>query len=141
MSTYHEQKAKTKATRLYRRKHFYKVTCVRSEKLLAEVPWLKSQERDFCMMGYCQPTPEEAVSFIGNPIYDRLYDSAISVEEISKEEALRDFNMDNWSKQKVFGADKLQAQKRSLDVLLQDTKRDSQRSQTHDTPVNKELMR
>ena len=107
------------STRPYRRKHFYKVTCVRSNELLADCPWLKYQERDFCMVGYRQPTPQEAVSFIGSPIYDRLYDSAISVQEISKEEALRDFNMDNWRNQKVFGKEDMPARKPSLDSQIQ----------------------
>lgn len=104
-----------KAKRIYRRKHFYKITCVRSKELLTNCPWLKYHERDFCMMGYCQPTPQEAVAFIGDPIYDRWYDSAISVQEISKEEALLNFNMDNWANQKVFGADKLTERMCSLD--------------------------
>ena len=111
--------SKLSGNRLYRKKHFYKVTCVRSEKLLKDCPWLKYQELNFCMIGYCQPTPQEAVSFIGNPIYDRMYDSAIDVQEISKEEALRDFYMDNWANQKVFGADKLVEKKQSLDVLIE----------------------
>jgi len=105
--------------RPYRKKHFYKTTWIRSEKNLRTNPWLEPEEHDFCIVGYCQPTPKEAEKFIGNIMYDRLFDKVSCVQEISKEEALRDFRMDNWNNQKVFGADKIVEQKKSLDSQIQ----------------------
>lgn len=105
--------------RIYRKKHFYKVTWIRSEELLKSTPWLKNVEHEFCMIGYCQPTESEAERFIGSVMYDRLFDQVSKVEEISKEEALRDFQMDNWRSQKVFGAEKLGSLKPSLESQIQ----------------------
>lgn len=105
--------------RIYNKKHFYKVTWERSDVLLAEVPWLKNEERDFCIVGYRQPTPSEARAFIGNVMYDRLFDKVKSVCEITKEEALRDFEMDDWRYQKVFGHEAVHLGKTSLVYKLQ----------------------
>ena len=129
----------TSLIRPYRRKHFYKVTWTRSEKLLRETPWLKSDEHDFCMIGYRQPTPAEAEKFIGNIMYDRLFDQVSCVQEITKEEALRDFQMDNWRNQKVFGKEEPPERKPTLDSQIQ-----SAAGRTADTtarpiiPVSKE---
>lgn len=118
--------------RLYRRKHFYKVTWTRSEKLLAETPWLKRAQHDFCIVGYRQPTDTEAEKFIGSAMYDRLFDKVISVQEITKEEALRDFQMDNWRSQKVFGANEHRLHKVPLSDQIQ-----SASSRTHNSnPIN-----
>ena len=105
--------------RPYRRKHFYKVTWSRSEKLLADIPWLKGETREFCVIGYRQPTNAEAQAFIGSKMYDRLYDQVVSVQEITKEEALRDFQMEDWRYQKVFGAEERTFKKQSLDVQIE----------------------
>lgn len=102
------------AKRIYRRKHFYKVTWTRSEQLLKETPWLKPDTHDFCMIGYRQPTLQEAEDFIGSTMYDRLFDKVTAVEEISRDEALENFQMDNWRYQKVFGAGE-RKKKASLD--------------------------
>lgn len=102
---------------IYRKKHFYKVTWTRSEKLLAETPWLKPGTQAFCMVGYREPSSTEARDFIGNAMYDRLYDQVIAVKEISKEEALRDFNMEDWRYRKAFGRDDIPELKASLGHL------------------------
>ena len=110
--------------KVYHKKHFYKVTWERSDVLLREVPWLKDERHEFCMVGYREPTPAEAERFIGDVMFDRLFDTVSSVQEISKEEALRDFQMDNWRSQKVFGADEIHRFRSSLaDRLLDATAR------------------
>ena len=106
--------------RVYHKKHFYKVTWERSEELRKEVPWLKDEKHEFCMIGYREPTAEEAEKFIGTAMYDRLYDRVSSVCEITKEEALRDFQMDNWRSQKVFGYDEFHPVRTSLLERLAD---------------------
>ena len=106
--------------RVYRKKHFYKVTWTRSEALLKSTPWLKPAEHDFCMVGYSQPTCKEAEAFIGDIMYDRLFDTVGSVEEISREEALRDFHMENWRSQKVFCGQDRSTNKTSLDDIVHD---------------------
>ena len=115
--------------RPYRKKHFYKITWTRSDDNLLANPWLKPAEHDFCIVGYCQPTPAEAEDFIGDIMYDRLFDKVSCVLEISKEEALRDFNMDNWAYQKVFGADKFANQKVSLDEQIRNANSSLQESE------------
>lgn len=101
--------------RVYHKKHFYKVTWERSEVLRKEVPWLKDVKDAFCIVGYREPTMEEAERFIGSKMYDRLFDRVCSVEEISKEVALRDFVMDDWNLQKAFGFDEVH---KGIDAVL-----------------------
>ena len=92
--------------------------------MLREVPWLKDEKHEFCMVGYREPTVNEAEDFIGRVMYDRLFDRVCGVEEISKEEALRDFQMDNWGNQKVFGYEEVHPVRTSLMERLADaTKR------------------
>lgn len=106
--------------KVYHKKHFYKVTWERSEQLLKEVPWLKDVKEDFCIVGYREPTVEEARDYIGDKMYDRLFDKVCGVEEISKEEALRDFEMDGWKNQKAFGFEEAHPVRASLAERLQD---------------------
>lgn len=100
---------------IYHKKHFYKVTWERSDTLLREVPWLKAERQEFCMIGYREPTHEEAEAFIGMVMYDRLFDRVCGVEEISKEEALRDFEMEDWRYQKAFAYDEFH---KGIDAIL-----------------------
>lgn len=113
---------------LYRKKYFYKVTWIRSEKLLKDIPWLKREEHDFCMVGYRLPTLEEAEKFTGRIMYDRLFDKVIAVQEISRDIALSDFQMENWRSQKVFGAE--EHRKSSLDDKIQSAFIDVAKSQS-----------
>lgn len=124
--------------RIYRKKHFYKVTWSRSKKLLSESRGLKDVEHDFCIVGYRQPSLEEAEKFIGNIMYDRLFDQVIRVQEISKEEALEDFRMDNWKNQKVFGADDIPNRKTSLaDQISSAAVRAKETNSSRECPVKK----
>jgi len=118
--------------RVYRKKHFYKVTWSRSEELLKSTPWLKNETHDFCMIGYSQPTAAEAREFIGDVMFNRLFDQVSCVQEISKEEALRDFQMDNWKSQVVFDPNKLYKTKPSLDSLIQAASTHTEESSFHD---------
>lgn len=108
--------------KVYHKKHFYKVTWERSEELRKEVPWLKDVKEDFCMIGYRAPTVEEAESFIGARMYDRLFDRVCAVEEISKEEALRDFEMDDWRYEKAFAYEEFHPVRASLMERLADAR-------------------
>ena len=107
---------------VFHRKHFYRVTWERSEALRKEVPWLKDEKHEFCMVGYREPTAEEAMQFTGNKMHDRLFDRVCSVEEISKEEALRDFQIDGWKNQKVFAYKEFHPIRTSLMVRLADAR-------------------
>lgn len=104
--------------RIYRKKHFYKVTWTRSEQLLKETPWLKPAQHEFCMIGYHHPSFREAEEFIGSKMYDRLFDRVIGVEEISRDAALKDFQMDDWRSQKVFGTSGKRDRKPSLSAQI-----------------------
>ncbi len=106
--------------RVYHKKHFYKVTWERSEALLKAVPWLIDEMHDFCIVGYREPTFEEAERFIGDIMHDRLFDTVTAVCEISKKEALRDFQMDDWRYQKAFGFEEVHKFRASLAEKLQD---------------------
>lgn len=106
--------------KVYHKKRFYKVTWERSEALLKAVPWLTDETRDYCMVGYREPTFEEAERFIGDIMHDRLFDTVTAVCEISKKEALRDFQMDDWKHQKVFGVEEVHRFRASLAEKLQD---------------------
>lgn len=105
--------------KVYHKKHFYKVICERSKLLRVEIPWLKDEKHAFCMVGYREPSFDEAEAFLGDKMYDQLFDRVCGVEEISKEVALRDFQFNNWRSQKVFGADEIY-RFRSLSERLQD---------------------
>ena len=106
--------------KVYHKKHFYKVTWERSEALLKAVPWLIDEMQDFCMVGYREPTLEEAERFIGDIMYDRLFDTVTSVCEIPKKEALRDFQLNDWRYQKAFGFKEVHRVRASLAEKLQD---------------------
>lgn len=106
----------------YHKKHFYKVTWERSEVLRREVPWLKDEKGEFCIVGFREPTAEEAERFIGKVMYDRLFDRVCGVEEISKEEALRDFEMEDWRYQKAFAYDEFHPVRMSLMERLADAR-------------------
>jgi len=123
---------------IYRKKHFYKVTWTRSEKLLSEIPWLKREERNYCMVGYRQPTETEAQKFIGTNMYDQLYDKVVSVQEISKEEALRDFHMEDWRSQKIFSSNEFGLRKISLDEQIKSASSRTLVTTSPNKPLEKE---
>ncbi|MBR6701091.1 MAG: hypothetical protein IKL72_05115 [Firmicutes bacterium] len=98
---------------------------------MKSTPWLKPAEHDFCMVGYYQPTCKEAEAFIGDIMYDRLFDTVCSVKEISREDAMRDFHMENWRSQKVFSGQDSFTHKTSLDNIIQDAEAKAMSSVEH----------
>lgn len=85
--------------RNYRKKHFYEITWTNSNGWCPE----GGAEHLFCIVGYEQPTCEEAEVFLDKKMDEWGYDTVSNVREISKEEAMRDFNgMDKYQNMRCF---------------------------------------
>jgi len=96
------------------------------------------KEHLYCMIGYRHPTKEEAEKFLENKINEWGYDTVASVREISKEEALENFNMDGWQHMKVFGGE---IKKGSLEERIQAAGKEKEKILKKEKQSDKELCR